>query len=615
MPTLVKIVDVPDQNHLRWVRTDSPLAANKTLRPDDFFKYQQYFYDAKVNYLYPSTFNDWHVVQIQVGGLYAQTTAHAIEILDKFGKVLKTIGWESQGSMPGNFRTAGGVQYTMDTYNFGFSFSQYGINKPDTYYFRLKMSYWVDAVQYFEYTHMSEPIKLRAEHPYTDVIAYSSHTNRFGVQWRSPNVFMYARVYLKIEEHAMKNTTTSYKDQGNAQRQQNAIPYKQHIVKFGYPKGMPMYQYAKINQWMSNNDFFIAGVKYVIETDAELQIAKKDPRYKLYGATLLINEADETEATVNTTVAPLTVYTRTTAVPSTGAPLPYCVFKIILRSSNGNSIDVYTGFEVNTLQQENDWLIALNNHAKSAKGLRGYFKRDGNKIVYINGNGEYWDNSDSVIFTKRLIAVYQLNYATNPNMTIGLNMNLRMSRCCVVPKHNYEVYSFGNPTGAIYYNVNVPNYNYGFDQSANVSIWHDNTIMDFNITSYDFIEFFTPPFNGFYPTNTEVILFQNTRTTSFDFTSVPTTLKTFVINFTNLTDIFNFHIKSWNALTLVNVGGNKMNSAAVDSAFNQYETSPTAQPAGFVFYTKYQSPVAPPTGASATARGNIIANGGLYYTD
>jgi hypothetical protein len=73
--------------------------------------------------------------------------------------------------------------------------------------------------------------------------------------------------------------------------------------------------------------------------------------------------------------------------------------------------------------------------------------------------------------------------------------------------------------------------------------------------------------------------------------------------------------QAWTQLSSINFFNNKINVLGVDKVFNDYVTGAATIPSSGTFHTDGQSPAAPPSSVSLTARNTLIADSWTLITD
>jgi hypothetical protein len=615
MPGVIKQIEIPEINPIRWVKEDSPLSGLNTVRPDDWFKDQQNYHKVDAQYYQKFTFDMPVVAQIFLGGQYTASRTvgplnipalqfTTMQVYDCRGTKIADIPITSRSAISGNVIYINNVPVSMSTINWKTTFAAHDITQEGIYYFRLQVAYVTNNNIAYDYW-ISEPILLATEHEGTVLIEYTSYNNKLNSQFAAPFLQYSMRVEGMAETNALKRFQSGYKDQKQNPRLQNAEPYRETIFRMGYPTGVPVYLLDKINRAFCCDVVSVDKIRYVADTDQEIQISKKDPLYNLVGATYIIYEADNDEAGITGTTTPLNLYERNLTNIDTPS---YLVYQLALSNSNDAIVKViFIGYEINNIADEDGFIASMNSYWIPKAGLNGYIKRDGGNIVYMNGGGEYYDTTNSVILIKKIELLYA--YSIGTGSAIGLDLTLKAVRAAVVPKHNYEVYCMGSPTGSTMVNQSFT-YGFGSDTEAQVRLWHDDNIEEMYIRGLTFYNIAPDS----WPLGLKVLDISQTGMTTFDFGAVDNSLVSLSITNSKLATLTSFNVKNWHLLVYIGLHHNKINITNVDKIFNDHQSS-TTLPNGGQFNIRSQTPTAHPSTASLTARNNLASHFWIVTTD
>lgn len=602
MPPIVKICEIPEMNPIRFIRDGHANAGYQGINNNWFAKQQEYW-NAQTNYNQKYTFSDFLGIQIALAGLYTNVeTSIRLQFLDCNGKVIGQEQWVNNGFLTGNTYTYNGVPYNLKTYNFKTQFSKY-IAEEGIYFLRLELPYIVSGQGKQDY-YISEPILVRHEHPGTRLLEYISYSNKYSVYYTS-NIFFHLRVEGELVYEQPKNNSVQYDDQNMNPRLQSATPYREMNLKLGYPGGLPMWMFDKINRAFDNDYVLCDKTRYVRE--GEMEIGTRVPRWLKYGGSLKLREYDNNAASIIAETTPFALYGVT--------GYPYYIYTLAMSNSGNGSLVVLTeGYEIRNPAEETQFIDnVLNAVVVPDKGLRGRVLKSSNGFVmYENGIDEYFDTANAAIFTKVISLTY--GKAAGPTQ-IQPSIRVNTIRCGIVFNQNYEAFNGGN--GSTYTDFQPP---YTYDStilSPTVRIYHADQIKQLYV-----YEFGKPgtlvDIQGTLPNILERIeLIGCALPNGLNMALVPTTLNTLIVRYCSIffNGPYNF-AKNWTALHTVAINNNFLSTADVDRIFNEhYNGNGYTPPADGVFRINNQTPAAPPTNASLSARNKLIAASWLVQTD
>lgn len=569
MANLLKIIEKPENNTYRFVPEYNPFQGYQTLYTDWYFNQLQ-IWDIKKNYFQKSTFWDYIGVQIFVGGQYANKNAfHRLQVLDCKGKVIKEINPTEYSYLTGNSLTLEGSTFNLFTINWKTNFVALGIGNEGTYYLRLKLAYAespLTPINEIEYDYeISEPISVKNEHPGTRLLEYISYSNKLDTQFTDPTMYFHLRVEGDIIDDRPKVLMNQYTDQKVNLRQPKAIPYNGLILKMGYPRGVPMWLLNKVNVAFCNDLVICDKVRYRRDESADIEITTKVERYKQYGAQLKLRYYDNRDKTRTISKAPLKLISV--------ASFPICVFKGQMRNGTSNAtVNFFNGYELQNDSQVPGFVSALNSWSVTNFNLGGYFARQGDWIVYINGQNENFNTNDSVVFSK-LVTVRLDKSAGWPFMQ-ATNIGFEATRAAIVYRNNYEVYV--SPDGGItnysqfYMNYLFPN----TDTVAYVRIYHDNYVRELNLSGNSTAVVTQITWNSVPPTSLEKYIhfysFHSLSGFNIDISNLPATLKEIYIQESGFLNTITGFDSSFPNLSVIDLRYNFLSVAGLDAVCNDF---------------------------------------------
>jgi hypothetical protein len=585
---VVKVIQIPDMNPVRFVKDNDPFASSTIINSDWFMNKQQGSFP--VNYYQKWRFDSYVAVQIYLGGKYYNSrTQSRLQVLDCNGKVLGERAAVNISVLPGNIEYVDGVPYTLATCNYWLNFQMF-TNKPGKYYLRLAIAHTTDIGTEYDY-HVSEPLQIAKSWDHTLLLEYISYSNKLQVDYRQ--TFFHLLVEGVVKVNTVPNELSDYSDQNMNPHLQDSIPYREWIHKFGWKGGVPMWMLDKVNRAYSNDLTLVGSQAFKRAPGAQIEITGKVPRYERFGASLLIREQDNVAASKKIGKDPVILFESNF--------YPYLLFLGSMKNNDSSyKVDfIPLGYEIRNQQEEILFLQYCNSTVAASKGLKGFFYRtDNGFIAYQNGNGENFDTTLCELLLKNFYVNYKSsNYAINPALSI------KGTKFAIVPRENNTVFAYKTNGGYfidfLYY---APT---NLDSTAQYRVYHNDTITDIYVYSQTLESIL--PLSGNMPTS--LLNFDvNGGTNSGGYIPpsmliFPLTLQHFSIRNayminppTNLNRLWT-HVNYWD------FSGNKYSSATVDSIYNNIANGGVYAPQFLgVFNTKYQTPAAPPTGASAVAR-------------
>lgn len=593
--SIVKIYQIPDMNSLQPVK-------------GVYFADSIKDYNVKTNY-YQKVYKGQYIgLQVFLGGKYREAGTvgglqrdplfyTVLQLLDCEGNVVNSTPPSYTNQKPGNYSYNDGVPFLMLTVNW----KTYMQNvATDNYQYRLALAYINEGALLYDYVYF-EPIYVADSHPNTVLAEYLSGTDKLNVDYSSGGNTMFFHVLFEgdIWQDAPKADLTMYRDQDSSIKQQQAYPYRIHNLKLGYPGGMPMYMYDKINRIFSNDAIWLTnkGVRkrYTRADNAEIEIGNRVPRFNMYGGSLKLQEYSDTESNTTAQKLPLTLFTATK---------PYCLFSGFMSNSVSlQKVNYFNAFEVRTDAEEQRMVDIFGYYAVPTFNLMGRFEKSGNNIRYINGPYENFDTSTNTILTKYMDFTF-----TKIGTFLSAGFVIRAKQTSVRFYNNELIENIGDDTTYATRNIT---YNYGSSFGAIPRMYHKDTVTDIDISG----GFPLTAFTGNVPTSIKNFTLQATQVTSVDFTNFPTSMTNIKVKDGVLTSVTGLN-KAW-AFNMQNFDfrNNRLSSSQVDAILNALYLGGASPLMSCTINLKGQTPAAPPTAASATARSVLTAAGNKIYTD
>lgn len=478
----------------------------------------------------------------------------------------------------------------------------------------------------------------------TVLIQYSDNINKLEMivsGLRFYPVFTY-RVHADVRKMSWKAVMMSYLGQGYDNVTLNSDSYIWNDFQVGVGGVLvPDYVLNTLSNIFIRDNIQIQGVKKqsVVSngTSQDIWNIKRDSNSPLCSASTPIRELRKTDTyafAAQSTVVLFNSYLSSNA-------LPYAIghYRMIF---NGSPINMQAQVFYTTAD-ETAYLTFLNGTVAPANGMTGSFNKIAGQFIYTCGVGELLRVFSPVVYVK--ISVLSV-FVQNTIVTSGHSIQ------------SFQYYSFGGTqvidwgdatiqeytsTGSL---PNAHNYDGGGSPlSANysINIFHNDAMTSLRIIDAINVagSVYGSSYGSSYTDSSNVSILTNltgvlpssliqliligdfSALSAFDITPLnycQTTLKTLQISanvvawkngattgfFTMLTNFNNLNTIFWN--------GNALPASTIDAEFNNFPLF-NSFPTGGAFFTRGQTPPAPPTSASLAARNFIISFGWNVLTD
>lgn len=596
-------------------------------------------------------------VHIQEGdvGHPSDLTIDILDIHDNLISTLDISHFYGRQVIPGNTFTnpEDGSVTQLASYHYSFTFGEYftGVSDPLNGLYYLRVSNYSGQSDYGSLYYRSEPILVFPQHPNTVLVQARNNTNRslqnFIISgWDGATVTGYIpepqlRVEGHIEAYNPKTFISAYLQQDRLPLMTNSQNYRTFRFNLGsVAAGVPEYMYEKVAEMFICDYFSIDGKAFAYDNDAsESGIKQIWKREQNYGGTLGWSEFPIREKYKNQN-------TSVTVVPYAILPLWRSprfeaghdpdVFEIyFLRSfyfiAGGVTVTVPSRSFLGT-SPETVFVNYLNTVILPSYGLGGeIILNDSNYFSYKSVAGDVPSLPVSpTLLTKYFSPSYGLKYVSGTPVQVliklttkaGCNLAIDWNEGGALVFDYYE-YSSTAPLASItpYHEYIIP-----VDDYREVWVFHNN-----KIDTVWLLDSVLSTINGLSDDGTSSNRLP-TELTNLTISPAADYLSPAYLDLTgciSLTAVFavTSNITSFDPIFLsqnqpnlraINLYQNKLTSAAVDAVFNRFVANtptPYSGPITPVFNTKFQTPPAPPTAASAAARAFLAGLGWVISTD
>lgn len=611
---------IPALNHIRFYPTSEQPSWTNFIHPDNAAYYDSIqYWQTKYPYLQKIQIGDRITIMLHV----QQNTGSGIVVVNFYSINSPTpIGFTGQSiSIPNNIDPDTGAP--LDSWLF--STPTAGLTTiPGIYYFTVTNTNDVGSSAIF----YSELINIQEIHPKTIRIDYGNNTNKdwiFIDGWFSIIPKFALRIEGDIRKFNPYSNTTTYKDQQFNEQNLKTATWRSWMFKAGSAtNGIPEYMIDKLSQIFGCDNIKIDNKPFIYDNESSgsggsnqgtgLWSIQGSDNAPLKYASIPITETENTYGITFRKGAKLIIYISPGAYPY--AISPWQVKDALGFVTYANISDPYI---INASSDETTYAIYLNNEIAVNNDLAGIFAYEN-----IGGNLTLVYNEDaSENFSIRVPYV----------LDVCFSMKVNGSTNIVTAGNDFPFAITGGITvtdwgdgGLSYYKLNS-----GVQQALDYVYSSSTTLTngirlffksDISIPSQiPTALIFEAGSGGVYVSDIGGVIPE--LMTSFEMYgqnfSGLTTL--------DLTPIYNSHImqklglggngiKGFSAalilsfwrptLNYIDISNNELSAASVDAAFNS-ESPLLFQPIFGYFTTKFQTPTAPPTSASATIRTGLAA--------
>lgn len=538
---------------------------------------------------------------------------------------------------------ATGTTTQLNTYCWEFTFGQIWsdpmLRGSGLYYLQLR-NYAIDPSIYAELK--SEPILVYDSHPGTILLQGKNLVNRASQNWVVDgwdSAFYTPEAWVRVEgnpeKYEPKGIYVGYLQQEYQASMQRAQNYRSFTLNVGsVSQGVPPYMYEKASEIVLMDQFKVDYKPFIYDVEGTDGNIKKSWQSAGFGASQLgwatfpIREKYNSQNALVVTLPIPDVFLwwspwhdPSVANPSPGLFMQYAIPRFSLINSGSAGVYPISGEAYVAYSQSDENAIIASIQADAiANGLTGTVYRDDvlasptyGQIKYQQGIGE------TVTLANTIPVLYHwygvgITGTTTPNdvvMQFGGYGSIQ-----VIDWQDGSPYNAYQPADASVYTAEHANIGTG---SILIIIFHNNNMIravfadSFNILLNDIpqgsmqpnLEHFNIDAGASYTTPAMLPTLASS-----------TLLKAIKIGSTDITSFSDLFTFAFTQMKNIQVKNNKLSSAAVDDVFNGFVTnSPASLSGGGTIDTSLQTPLAPPTAASATARAALVAAGWTIHTD
>jgi hypothetical protein len=468
---------------------------------------------------------------------------------------------------------------------------------------------------------LSEPIFLFAEQPNTILLQYTDDTNNIYHKniidgWYMGYIpYFEIRVEGRLLPFDIKSLFIGYEQQDYDRLQMNAKNAR--IWKFdlgGNTQGVPNYIYEKVAEAFTFDNKAIDGKLYQVDTDNEnlAQVWKKrdSDTSPLIWAELPIRERFNSEnVIVSNSVVMLRSLWKT---EGSGVFLPYAWVAFTL--SDGITTITIPPATIYATTDETLELNILNTTVAALYGLTGAFTLSADGYwIYNNGASENFTLVSAPVILDTLLELTIAPYASPPGVYSWQYTYAGLSSYQIIDKNRSSTLTTLHPADGL---------NHTFSTTLTggtntVQIFHNNVNFTRFYLNYSGVLKINA-IAGNAPSSLAQLTIQDQNLVT---ATAPIALCAALTNFTyvnNLTTSFSPALfTSGNNPNLIGIFiyQNKLTATEVDKLFNNYVNNLASIISSGTFETDLNTPIAPPTGASAAARATLTGLGWAIYTD
>lgn len=471
----------------------------------------------------------------------------------------------------------------------------------------------------FKYLLSTFPVYLFTENDGFSEIKYTCNTNKFDVFWANKNPLYYPSFTFYIESQRIDRGSsfehTTYDEMNGTTEELYSNVRDMYTFIGGGKDGVPAEMIDILDRALACDNKTIDGRKYRLKEVGE-------PSGKEYRQTkeYVLSEEDDTlkhtyrDSTLTLWEEPATSY-------------PYAVGNMVLQDASGRTIQLEARI-LDSISTKTALLSTLNARALAA-GSSGTFSEAGGVFSFENGTNETFAIASDI-----QVLPYELTI--DIDALFNGDVYSHISAFADTFDH-YHIINWGLGSAItddeLWTNSGassiVATKTYATATTATIRLFHKNEDTSFqNLRN---------TIGGVYITDMAGEI--SSALTSFrierhDFGALTSlnlsflapakdTLQSIVIRSSLLDGItatwasalVSGSYKPYTALRYVDFSGNTFNATFVDAFLNEFDTSTNYQPGFYTLNVKFMSPAAPPTGASSTARANIIAKFWQLFTD
>lgn len=458
--------------------------------------------------------------------------------------------------------------------------------------------------------YISEPIMLADKHEGTVLIEASHSENNYDTIFEgiSPRPVFRQRVESFGLKHLPSGEYTSFENQNKELDVLYALPYNGFKLDIGGSEGVPEYMADSINRIMDLEKIRVDGRLMTRESDKMEETGKDDAPLHFYSVSL--REAKHTDS-YTFKQKRIKLYTR----PGT---YPYAISYLAL--SDGITLLSKSAEEFFNSDAEDDYVDGLNNDDAAGLGMLGSFSWDGDDLIYTNAEGE-----DFIPYIETI--VYPVNFSFDATVNAA-------NSALAYQYNGPHVVSWGETSieHKLSFGATLPTASkvYPTTGSKTFRIYHNDKMKRFRCFSNGLDIIFTDWDGDFSANMEEVTLSKHNFNALLTLSLAPLYRSRFTIRNLTITQcqvkgitagaFSTFYtplaplVMPWVLMKTIDLSRNKFTAANVDAFINEFHTYSRYTATGSMALN-LNSPFAPPTGASSTARTAIAAKAWVLQTD
>lgn len=532
---------------------------------------------------------------------------------------------------------ATGTVVQLASYHYSFMFGEYttGVSDPLNGIYTLRVSNYSGQSDFGSLYYRSEPILVYPKHPNTMLIEAWNNTNRAAQNyiitgWDGATITGYLpKVRMRVESHIEaynpKGFLSGYLQQEYTPQQTAAQNFRTFLYKLGsITPGVPEYVYEKVAEQLICDNVMLDGKFFSYDHENESGVKGAWKRNQNYGGTLGWSELPIRERYKNQNAS-------VTVIPYEILPLwrsprfevghdPDIFEEYFIKAGYfvaGGIVVPFQSLCIMSDTDEDSYIASLNSVIASL-GLLGVIQLNSdNHFAYFSASGDHPVlPTPVVILSKFILGQYLI---TNPTPQISFQLTT-MAGGEVAVYWNDGTTAFYQHSSPFSADLITPFYDYSLPAPDYRTIWifHNDKISKTKF--YDStLSQVTGVFNVL-PSQLKWFEINPASALQVPFeldTSMCPGLEALVIVNTNITSFGSTFLDSNQpSLGSISLTLNHLSSSAVDAALNAFvANTPVPNTFPHQFSIQAQTPAAPPTGASATARTFLTGLGWSVNTD
>lgn len=570
---MTRNVIISKLNPLWFYEVNNPTSFNHKIWDYASFKEQQYYWMQNEEYLQPVQNNDSLSLQIWTSNNIS--TAPVMRMYSCSGELIRTDNLVYLSNYANSF-----VWFFVDNdYYEGIESGEYYISITFT---------WGSSQRLF----LCNPITLEQYHENTMLLQTSATENNLAefFMFGDTSQVINRRFYGALINQQQGSDRTVFNEQNGNLVTLYDSPYKTWILQLGGDTDwIPDYEIEAISHCLSCEINKVDGLR-IVKNDGSNFEKEENRNGSLFNANIEVRESDTQQGAF-----------RNSGLFIIMSPIPAYPFLIWNTSINGINMPMDRDY-IGSLSDLNDYLSLLEERAETA-GFTGLFYVDGTDIVYDIGTGE------SVFDAKIEVLTSKFSFSMN-NSGIG-DYVTQFQMAGVSSK--YAFVKSGTIVESGYRSaLTTSNFTDTAPSTPTYILFHDDTITQINV-----IATYLSSIGGTYsdsPIQLRTFFVIGGLITSFNLWDrlkrSRNNLLDVTIRNTNLATLGAYYnagdgLPVWKYLNKISFFQNKLTSTTIDNFVNGiYALGDIIPDGGFVGYMRFNgnTPSAPPTGASATAR-------------